>query len=105
MAGRRRRWSNSTIATVDDTTRKARCETLLLKPRPQDLVEDDWPTFVMTDAVIYCPDGKTLGNPLLIERQGPFIVHGHVEVDTTGDDKERRKLPPLPWSLLTLSSG
>ncbi len=81
MAGRRRKVSNSAASTIDQTAVRAKKETSVLKPIHKDADEHGWPTFFLTDAVIYRMDGRTLGNPLLVDLEGPFIIRGHLEVD------------------------
>ncbi|KAH8887400.1 hypothetical protein GQ53DRAFT_827192 [Thozetella sp. PMI_491] len=88
MAGRRRRLSNSTVQTVDETTLRPKRESSVLKPVPAGKPEHDWPTFVLNDAVVYRMDGTTLGNPLLVDTEGPFVIRGQLEID----DKDQEPL-------------
>lgn len=82
MAGRRkRRASNSTVATVDDSHIRWAKESSVLKPAPQNITDNDWPVYVLTDATIYRKDGITLANPLLVHLQGPIVVRGFLEVE------------------------
>lgn len=109
MAGRprRRRASNSTVATVDDSQIRWAKESSILKPSPRDVPDNDWPCYVLTDATIYRKDGKTLANPLLVHLQGPLVIRGLLEVDD--DDlfpKCTSILSRLRWyGLLTVRSG
>ncbi|GAB1315041.1 hypothetical protein MFIFM68171_05251 [Madurella fahalii] len=91
MAGRprRRRASNSTVATVDDSQVRWAKESSILKPSPRGIPDNDWPCYVLTDATIYRKDGKTLANPLLVHVQGPLVIRGLLEVD---DDELLPKL-------------
>ncbi|KAL2257035.1 hypothetical protein VTK26DRAFT_754 [Humicola hyalothermophila] len=83
MAGRprKRRSSNSTVATVDDSRIRWTKESAVLKPVPRDVPDGQWPCYVLADATVYMKDGKTLANPLLVGLEGPFIVRGLLEVD------------------------
>ncbi|KAK3944171.1 hypothetical protein QBC46DRAFT_375569 [Diplogelasinospora grovesii] len=81
MAGRKRRASNSTVATVDDTHIRHQREASVLKPTSANEPDSEWPCYVLTDAVIYRKDGKTLANPLHVDLEGPMVVRGKLEVD------------------------
>lgn len=82
MAGRRRRrQSDSTVATVDELALRPKKESALLKPVSKDTDDDEWPCFVLKDAVIYQKDGVRIANPLLVDIEGPFIVRGHLDID------------------------
>lgn len=82
MAGRRRRVSNSTVATFDLSHASWMDETRVLQPLSSNSEDsNDWPCFVLKDAVVLHKDGKRLANPLLIDTEGPFIVRGKLEVD------------------------
>jgi len=59
-----------------------------MKPCPHGLPDNDWPILVLKDAVIYERDGKTLGNPLLVDRVGPMLVRGRIDpTDEDGADE------------------
>ncbi|KJR80714.1 uncharacterized protein SPSK_05026 [Sporothrix schenckii 1099-18] len=60
-------------------------ESSILKPKDPTLVEDDWPIFVLSDAIVYRPDGVTLANAVLVAQEGPCIVRGRLEVDDKED--------------------
>ncbi|KAK3359688.1 hypothetical protein B0T25DRAFT_588478 [Lasiosphaeria hispida] len=91
---RRRRASNSTVTTVDDARHSWLKETSVLKPAPAGVDDSEWPTFVLTDAVIYGPGGKTLSNPLFSE-EGPMIVRGNLELNGDADVTERLLKPNI----------
>ena len=103
MAGRRRRrQSDSTVATVDELALRLKKESAMLKPVSKDSDDDEWPCFVLKDAVIYHKDGVRIANPLLVDIEGPFIVRGLLTIDE--DDLEPLRMfpsstlsfPPLP---------
>ncbi|KAL1881150.1 hypothetical protein VTK73DRAFT_4597 [Phialemonium thermophilum] len=82
MARRRRRVSNSTVATFDSTQTQWASESSILKSlTPADEDPDGWPCFVLADAVILHKDRKRLANPLFVDTEGPFVVRGVVEFD------------------------
>ena len=56
-------------------------ESTVLRPRPEDIPDDDWPGYVLNDATIYRKDGKTLANPLLLSLEGSLVVRGQLEID------------------------
>ena len=56
-------------------------ELAVLRPRPEDIPDDDWPGYVLNDATIYRKDGKTLANPLLLSLEGNLVVRGQLEID------------------------
>ncbi|KAK3378515.1 hypothetical protein B0H63DRAFT_525738 [Podospora didyma] len=87
MAGRKRKTSESTVATFEDVPHRWAKEVSVLRPTPLGLPDNDWPCYVLDDAVIYRKDGHTLANPLLVHLEGPLIVRGKLEV---GDDDEHR---------------
>jgi hypothetical protein len=53
----------------------------VLQPVSVETHPDDWPCFVLEDAVVYKKDGLLLGNLLHAETDGPLIVRGSLEVD------------------------
>lgn len=69
------------MATVDQAPSSWTNELAILKPYPPGTIDDDWPMFTLNDAVIYEKDGKTLGNPLLVDKVGPMVIRGRFEVD------------------------
>lgn len=74
--------SSSTVATFDLTHIPLMNETKILRPLASNSENsNDWPCFVLTDAVILHKDGKRLANPLLIDTDGPYIVRGKLEVE------------------------
>jgi hypothetical protein len=99
MPGHRRKVSNSTVATVDNSRTKWLPETAILKPLKNieaNENSDQWPCFVLTDATVYLKDGKRMANPLLPD--GPFVVRGQVHVDDKEkDQREARMLPGSPF--------
>ena len=93
MAGRRRRPSNSTVATVDESYIRFNKESSVLKPTTPDTSDHDWPCYVLTDANIYRSDGETLANPLHVSLEGPMIIRGKLVVDHEDDQVvSKRKL-------------
>lgn len=81
MAGRRRRVSNSTVATFDESHVRYVPENEIL--RPIDAGDEDyneWWCFYLTEAVVLRKDGKTLANPLLVNSEGPFIIRGKLVI-------------------------
>ncbi|OTB07771.1 hypothetical protein M426DRAFT_317664 [Hypoxylon sp. CI-4A] len=86
MVGRRRRApSNSTVATIDDSTMQYYKEDSVLKTASSKSHSDDWPCFLLTDATIYHKDG-TLANLLHVDLEGPLIVRGQLQIEK---DQER----------------
>ncbi len=91
MASRPRRHRASSTSTTASTSTGAAGitnyrirwinESSLLKPRPQDVSANDWPTYVLSDATIYRQDGKTLANPLLLPLEGSVVIRGRLEYD------------------------
>ncbi len=60
-------------------------ETSILKPADAALSSDDRPTFALTDAIVYRPDGVTMANALLINQDGPFVIRGRLEIEDEED--------------------
>jgi hypothetical protein len=56
-------------------------ETSVMRSIPSGMPSDDWPCFVLTDAVVYHRDGRTMANPLHADLEGPFMVRGKLEVE------------------------
>ena len=67
-------------------------ELAILKPKDPTAVEDDWPIFILNDAIVYRPDGVTMANAILVAKEGPCIVRGRVEVEDKEDFKYRRSI-------------
>jgi hypothetical protein len=64
-------------------------ENLLLKPADQQIDPDEWPCYVLKDAIVYRKDGKTPTNLLHTELEGPFILRGQLKVSK--EQKANRK--------------
>ena len=64
----------------------------MLKPVSKDTDDDEWPCFVLKDAVIYHKDGVRVANPLLVDIEGPFMVRGLLNIDE--DDLEPLRMFP-----------
>jgi hypothetical protein len=91
MAGRRA----VTCSSEDEAERPSRkvprlTEEDVLQSAPKDLDPDNWPCFVLKEAVVYGKDGRTPTNLLDAELEGPLCVRGKLEVD-----KEFRHLSML----------
>jgi len=56
-------------------------EKAVLKYVPQEMDSDDWPIFLLEDATVFLKDGRTIGNLLHAELQGPFTVRGKLVVE------------------------
>ncbi len=65
----------------------------MLKPASRDLDDDEWPCFVLKDAIIYHQDGVRIANPLLVDVHGPFVIRGHLAIDE--EEYEQYCMPPL----------
>ncbi|TPX13461.1 uncharacterized protein E0L32_006191 [Thyridium curvatum] len=81
MAGRKRRSSNSTVSTVDDRGIKWTKESAVLKKVSPNTDSNEWPCFVLSDAVAYHKDGRRIANILKVDLNGPFILRGKLEID------------------------
>ncbi len=66
----------------------------MLKPVSKETDDDEWPCFVLKDAVIYHKDGVRIANPLLVDMEGPFIVRGYLNID----EKDLEPLRMFPTS-------
>lgn len=89
MGKHQRKVSSSTVATTIDNSRvRWQHESTILKRLPNNTANaentNDWPCFVLREAVVYSKDRKRLANPLLPE--WPFVVRGILEVDDDGKD-------------------
>lgn len=83
---RRRRDSDSTVASVDTGSIEYVDETQVLKKlRQSELSDSDsWPCFVLKDAVVYrkTEDGQLeIANVCNVDLDGPLIVRGLLEID------------------------
>ncbi|KAK0626585.1 hypothetical protein B0T14DRAFT_510379 [Immersiella caudata] len=85
--GRPRKASTSTVATVDKVRFPWQKETSVLKSAPEGMEDDELPIFTLYDAVVYEKDGRTLGNPLFVDKVGPMVVRGRVERDDFDEDQ------------------
>ncbi|KAK1829642.1 hypothetical protein QBC39DRAFT_356086 [Podospora conica] len=90
--GRRRKSSTSTLASVDQPPSSWNKELAILKPYKPGSPDPVWPQFTLNDVVIYEKDGTTIGNPLLVDKVGPMVIRGRLEVD---DDDEENVLNAL----------
>lgn len=83
--GRRRRWSNSTVATVDEDTKQYAKETSILKVASAE--DDQWDTsFVLEDVTVFDKKGLP-ANLLSVAFEGPYTVRGLIHVEP--DQKDR----------------
>lgn len=53
----------------------------VLQAVSKELDSDNWPCFVLKEAVVYGKDGRTPTNLLHAELEGPLMVRGKLEVD------------------------
>ncbi|OBT83926.1 hypothetical protein VE02_06860 [Pseudogymnoascus sp. 03VT05] len=53
----------------------------VLKPVSKAIGSDDWPIYLLKDAVVYGKDGETTANLLHTELEGPFSIRGKLLVD------------------------
>jgi hypothetical protein len=83
--GRKRRASDSTVGTVDDRLVRYAKELNVVKAAPLDMPSDNWPCWVLTDAVVYDKHGS-LANVLHVDLEGPFRIKGFLEID--GKDQQ-----------------
>jgi hypothetical protein len=74
---------------AEDKSREPTClnEEDVLLPVFKQLDPDEWPCFVLNEAVVYGKDGETPASLLDAELDGPMVVRGRLEVD-----KEFRQL-------------
>ncbi|PKS10795.1 hypothetical protein jhhlp_002552 [Lomentospora prolificans] len=69
-------------ATSDNDLKSRAKESEVLFPVDKSLPDDDWPTFLLKDAVVSSlREEETLENLLLVEARGPFKVQGRILVD------------------------
>lgn len=95
MAGRKRRSSNSTVSTVDDRGIKWTKESAVLKKVSPNSDSNEWPCFVLSDAVAYHKDGRRIANILKVDLNGSFILRGKLEIDEK-DQLKYRESPTHP---------
>lgn len=72
------------------TPTKCRKEDKVFKPVSLDVQEDYWASFLVSDATIYKADGKTIGNLLTAESEGPYIIRGSLLISSDDDDIRHR---------------
>ncbi|KAK7953366.1 hypothetical protein PG988_014060 [Apiospora saccharicola] len=84
MAGRRksRATSNSTVSTVDEDALRFRKENTILKPAypPDEKLSDNWPCFLLEDAVVYDSRGET-ASVLHVDFEGPYVIRGRLNIE------------------------
>ncbi|KAH6655280.1 hypothetical protein BKA67DRAFT_560151 [Truncatella angustata] len=82
MAGRRRlrAASNSTVATVDEQQLVYTKETQIIRAASPGLKQEDWPCFLLDEAVVYDKHGQ-MANLLQVDLQGPFMIRGLLVVE------------------------
>lgn len=64
-------------------------ESAILKPADVKIHPDEWPCFLLGEAVVYGGDGKTLANLLDAELDGPLVVRGQLHLNK--DQKHLRE--------------
>jgi hypothetical protein len=79
MARRRRPTPTSGDNETPNTTLVIDEEDILL-PSIEDQPPDDWPCYILENAVVYNEDGKTHANLLHAELNGPFTIRGSLKV-------------------------
>ncbi|KFY48696.1 hypothetical protein V495_01115 [Pseudogymnoascus sp. VKM F-4514 (FW-929)] len=64
-------------------SRSPKClsESEVLQPVSHTVGSDDWPIYLLKDAVVYGKDGESLANLLHTELEGPFSIRGKLVVD------------------------
>ncbi|KAI9734471.1 MAG: hypothetical protein M1818_006860 [Claussenomyces sp. TS43310] len=80
MGGRKVPSTISDLRTSTARIRKSVGEEDILRPVSNKQHPDDWPCFLLKDAIIYRKDGKSIGNLLNAELDGPFTIYGTLEV-------------------------
>ncbi|MDA4133702.1 MAG: hypothetical protein OK454_11360, partial [Thaumarchaeota archaeon] len=88
MAGPRRR----TVPFAPEEARTKWARELHVLKRADSLNSDDWPCFVLTDAVVYDKDGS-VASLLQLDLRGPFIARGKLEVEETDLQRHRESSP------------
>ena len=100
--GRPRKDSDSTVASVDWTNIEYVPELSVLKPVAS---QNEFPTFVLDDAVIYRKDisGRLeVANVCNVNLEGPLVVRGKLEVED--EDRPHRTPPHLkPWPNIAIN--
>lgn len=61
-------------------------------------INDNWPMYVLNDAVVYRPDGKTIAHALLVNIDGPFTIRGRLEIED-GDEEVQYLIDPTIRSI------
>ncbi|KFY77935.1 hypothetical protein V499_02804 [Pseudogymnoascus sp. VKM F-103] len=70
-----------TDAASQSRSTKCLSEEEVLQPVSKTIGSDDWPIYLLQDAVVYGKDGETLANLLHTELEGPFSIRGKLVVD------------------------
>ncbi|KFY87145.1 hypothetical protein V500_07161 [Pseudogymnoascus sp. VKM F-4518 (FW-2643)] len=70
-----------TDAASQSHSPKCLSEGEVLQPVPKTVGSDDWPIYLLKDAVVYGKDGETPANLLHTELEGPFSIRGKLVVD------------------------
>ncbi|ROW05975.1 hypothetical protein VPNG_08462 [Cytospora leucostoma] len=81
--GRPRRYSNSTVASVDLAHISYLQETSVLKPT-KITNSDHWPCIVLKEAVVYrkSKDGQLIiANVCNVDLEGPFVIRGQLDIE------------------------
>lgn len=76
------------MATVDKSHFPWTKEASILRPVQVSVSDNDWPTFVLYDAVIYEKDRQTFANPLFVDKLGSLVVRGRLNFDDDDDDDD-----------------
>lgn len=93
--GRPRRYSDSTVASIDRTHVTYLQETSVLKST-KSTYSDDWPIFELKDAVVYrkSKDGQlVIANVCNVDLEGPFVIRGKLDIDVDQKDFSTFLLP------------
>lgn len=88
-SGRPRRYSNSTVASIDLSHVTYLQEASVLKST-KSTDSDDWDTFELKEAVVYrkSNDGQlVIANVCNVDFEGPFVIRGKLNIDLS-DQKE-----------------
>lgn len=70
-----------TDAASQSSSPKCLSEEEVLQPVSNKIGSDDWPIYLLKDAVVYGKDGETPANLLHTELEGPFSIRGKLVVD------------------------
>ncbi|KAG7131110.1 hypothetical protein HYQ46_009755 [Verticillium longisporum] len=87
--GRKRRSSNSTVATVDEDTITYAKETSVLKLAVLDENSEE-ETYVLEDVTVYGKDGQ-MANLLSVYFDGPVVVRGFIKADEGQQNMFRKR--------------